>query len=148
VKARRWHRRAQSAQERERVEVDGDSSIGECFLERDTTRFVIPDGGHKAVGTTGDTTRFVIPDGGLLRDGGPEDVLEESLAAGVIEPPGAGRRMQRDALRDPRRGKAIERDAQRPLKHHRSMRQRQRAAAPFGTGRRGHSRDRRRRETR
>jgi hypothetical protein len=42
-------------------------------------------------------------------------------------PAGSRRGVKRDALRDPRRGKAIERDAQRALESHWSPLERQRA---------------------
>ena len=119
--ARRRYRGAEAAQQRQRVEVDGNRAVRERLLQRDA---------HEAVRTTRHP---------LLRDRRTEDVLEESLATRLVEAAGAGRRVEREP---------IERDAKRPLEHHRPMRERQRAATPLGTCRRRHARDRRRPETR
>jgi ABC-type histidine transport system ATPase subunit len=75
----------------------------------------------------------------LLRDRRTEDVLEERLAALLVEASRARRRVQREP---------IERDAERSLEHHRAMRERQRASPPLGTGGRRRARDRRRGEAR
>jgi hypothetical protein len=48
----------------------------------------------------------------LLRHRRAEDVLEPRLAARRVEVARAGRGVERDALRDPRRGESIERHAQ------------------------------------
>ena len=107
VKPRRGDGGRQSAEERQRIHVDGDGAVRERLLERDA---------DEPVGTVGDT---------LLGDGRPQHVLEEGLAAVGVEGACADRCVQ---------SAPIERGAKRLVEAELGAHERQRASSPFGAG--------------
>jgi hypothetical protein len=70
----------EAAEERERVHVDSDGAVGEGALEGDA---------HEAVGARLDA---------LLREGRPQHVTKERLAADNVERAGAGRGVEGEAV--------------------------------------------------
>jgi hypothetical protein len=94
----------ETAEQRQRIHVRGHRAVRERLLECDP---------YESVRPSRHPTRFVIPEGGFLRDRGTQYLLQQHLPAHLVVPAGSRRGVKGDALRDPRRGEAIERDPQR-----------------------------------
>ena len=104
VEPGRRHRRTAARQQRERSEVHREGPIGEALLQGHA---------HEALGPSRDA---------LLRDGRPQHVLEEGLAATLAHRPCAGRRVQGEAAA-PDRAFAPRRLSAFLLARHRAVRE-------------------------